>query len=159
MRLSPFKQFLLRDATASFKAEAAELHKQIQRLQSQLDVLSGQASTLIQGRRTRSAAALSANEQLLLVEEKLANRNVEVRTCWRINVRIEEDISVLFFPSINVRKCYVYYPLTHFIISDFYATDVDFSAGDVILMLKSMSARTFMASWELLLNMIIHICV
>ena len=79
----PLKQLLFRDATASYKAEAAELQKRIQRLQSQLDVVSGQASALVQGRRTRSAAALSANEQLLLVEEKLSNRNLEVRACWR----------------------------------------------------------------------------
>ena len=96
MPLFPFKQYLVRDATSSLKSEAAELHKQIQRLQAQLDVLSGQASTLIQGRRTRSAAALSANEQLLLVEEKLANRNVEVRTHWR--TLLLTSLYVIFMP-------------------------------------------------------------
>ncbi|MCO5594294.1 hypothetical protein L7F22_048323 [Adiantum nelumboides] len=52
----------VRDATALFKSEAADLQKRIHRLQLQLDVLTGQASALIQGRRARNAAALSASE-------------------------------------------------------------------------------------------------
>ncbi|KAI5059234.1 hypothetical protein GOP47_0025553 [Adiantum capillus-veneris] len=68
----------IRDTTTSFKSEAADLQKRIHRLQLQLNVLTGQASALIQGRRARSAAALSASEQLLLVEEKLASKNLEV---------------------------------------------------------------------------------
>lgn len=68
----------IRDATTLFKSEAADLQKRIYRLQLQLDVLTGQASALIQGRRARSAAALSASERLLLVEEKLTSKNLEV---------------------------------------------------------------------------------
>eukprot|EP00250_Pteridium_aquilinum_P027577 c3524_g1_i1 orf=418-2268(-) len=70
----------IRDATSLFKSEAVDLQRRIHRLQLQLDVLTGQASALIQGRRARSAAALSASEQLLLVEEKLASKNLEVNS-------------------------------------------------------------------------------
>lgn len=70
----------IREATLAYKAEAAELQKRMQRLQSQLDVITGQASGLIQGRRARSAAASTASGNLLVAEEKLANRNLEVNS-------------------------------------------------------------------------------
>ncbi|XP_047269078.1 AUGMIN subunit 3-like [Capsicum annuum] len=46
----------IRDATLALKAEELELQKQLRRLQSQYDMLTRQASTLIQGRRARVAA-------------------------------------------------------------------------------------------------------
>ncbi|CAN4098611.1 unnamed protein product [Withania somnifera] len=48
----------IRDATLALKAEELELQKQLRRLQSQYDMLTGQASTLIQGRRARMNAVL-----------------------------------------------------------------------------------------------------
>ncbi|KAI8029385.1 AUGMIN subunit 3 [Camellia lanceoleosa] len=39
------------DATLTYKAEASELQRQLRQLQTQYDMLSGQASPLIQGRR------------------------------------------------------------------------------------------------------------
>lgn len=68
----------IREATSAYKAEALELQKRLRRLQSQFDLLTGQASALIQGRRARVAAASTTNGQLLLVDEKLASRNLEM---------------------------------------------------------------------------------
>lgn len=69
---------LNREATASYKAEALALQKRLQRLQSQLELLGGQTSSLIQGRRGRTAAAASAAGNLSMIEEKLVGRNLEV---------------------------------------------------------------------------------
>ncbi|XP_058072275.1 AUGMIN subunit 3 [Magnolia sinica] len=65
-------------ATAVYKKEASELQKQLRRLQSQFDLLTGQASTLIQGRKARAAATSTINDQLCSVEEKLSERNMEM---------------------------------------------------------------------------------
>ena len=67
-----------RDATASLKTEALELQKQLRRLQSQYDMLSGQASALSQGRRARVAATSVVNGQLTSLEDSLSARNLEV---------------------------------------------------------------------------------
>nr|XP_027092615.1 AUGMIN subunit 3-like isoform X2 [Coffea arabica] len=68
----------IRDATASLKTEALELQKQLRRLQSQYDMLSGQASALSQGRRARVAATSVVNGQLTSLEDSLSARNLEM---------------------------------------------------------------------------------
>ncbi|XP_024356885.1 AUGMIN subunit 3 isoform X2 [Physcomitrium patens] len=70
----------IKEATASYKAEALALQKRLQRLQSQLELLGGQTSSLIQGRRGRTAAAASAAGNLSMIEEKLVGRNSEMNT-------------------------------------------------------------------------------
>ncbi len=67
-----------REATAAYQSEASGLQKHIQLLQSRLESLGGQTSSLIQWRRARAAAASSTANNLLVVEEKLAARNLEV---------------------------------------------------------------------------------
>uniref|UniRef100_A0A7N0TSE3 HAUS augmin-like complex subunit 3 N-terminal domain-containing protein n=1 Tax=Kalanchoe fedtschenkoi TaxID=63787 RepID=A0A7N0TSE3_KALFE len=64
------------DATLSYKNEAVELQRQLKHLQSQFDMLSGQASTLIQGRRARVAAtnAVNGNGQLKMIDDSLSAR-------------------------------------------------------------------------------------
>ncbi|KAL7263179.1 hypothetical protein ACSBR1_001369 [Camellia fascicularis] len=54
-----FLIFLYWDATLTYKAEGLELQRQLRQLQTQYDMLSGQASTLIQGRRAQVAATSS----------------------------------------------------------------------------------------------------
>jgi HAUS augmin-like complex subunit 3 len=73
---------LIREATASYKTEALALQKRLQRLQSQLELLGGQTSSLIQGRRARTAAAAGAAGNLSMIEEKLVGRNLEVLHCF-----------------------------------------------------------------------------
>ncbi|KAH9302598.1 hypothetical protein KI387_014181, partial [Taxus chinensis] len=68
----------IREATTAYRAEALELQKRLRRLQNQFDLLGGQASALIQGRRARVAATSSTNGQLLFVDEKLTSRNLEM---------------------------------------------------------------------------------
>eukprot|EP00252_Welwitschia_mirabilis_P002721 TRINITY_DN12682_c0_g1_i1.p1 TRINITY_DN12682_c0_g1~~TRINITY_DN12682_c0_g1_i1.p1 ORF type:complete len:658 (-),score=126.64 TRINITY_DN12682_c0_g1_i1:375-2348(-) len=68
----------IREATATYKLEAMELQKRLKRLQSHFDMLTGQTSALIQGRRARVAAASTANGQLISIDEKLASRNLEM---------------------------------------------------------------------------------
>lgn len=72
--------FVQRDATLAFKAEAAELQRQLGHLQSQYDMLSTQASTLIQGKRARVASTSIVNGILTNVDDGLSARNLEVHT-------------------------------------------------------------------------------
>nr|GMD25200.1 AUGMIN subunit 3 [Ipomoea batatas] len=69
---------LFRDATVALKSEALELQKQLRCLQSQYDMLTGQASSLIQGRRARVAASSVVNGQLTAIDDSLSARNLEM---------------------------------------------------------------------------------
>lgn len=62
----------------AYKAEALELQRQLSQLQSQFDMLTGQASSLIQGKRARVVATSSVTGQLNTVEDSLSARNLEV---------------------------------------------------------------------------------
>ena len=55
-----------------------ELQRQLRRLQSQFDMLTGQASALIQGRRARVAATSAVNGHLTTLDDSLSARNLEV---------------------------------------------------------------------------------
>ncbi|BBN07186.1 HAUS augmin-like complex subunit 3 [Marchantia polymorpha subsp. ruderalis] len=68
----------IKEATVAYKAEAQELQKRLQHLQVHLDSLSGHTSSVIQGRRARASSSSTTSEQLLMSEEKLAARNVEL---------------------------------------------------------------------------------
>ena len=69
---------ILRDATQAYKAEALELQQQLRHLQTQFDIVTGQASALIQGRRARVAATSMVNGQLTLIDDSLSARNFQV---------------------------------------------------------------------------------
>ncbi|KAL2935759.1 AUGMIN subunit 3 [Bienertia sinuspersici] len=68
----------IRDATAAYKAEALELQRQLSQLQSQFDMLTGQASSLIQGKRARVVATSSVTGQLSTMEDNLSTKNLEM---------------------------------------------------------------------------------
>ncbi|KAK6238808.1 hypothetical protein QUC31_004277 [Theobroma cacao] len=68
----------IRDATVAYKAEALELQKQLRHLQSQFDMLTGQASALIQGRRARVAATSTVNGHLTTIDDSLSGRNLQM---------------------------------------------------------------------------------
>ncbi|XP_059626267.1 AUGMIN subunit 3 isoform X1 [Cornus florida] len=68
----------IRDATVAYKAEASALQRQLKHLQSQFDMLTGQASALMQGRRARVAATSAVNTQLTNVDDSLSARNLEM---------------------------------------------------------------------------------
>ncbi|CAH9074239.1 unnamed protein product [Cuscuta epithymum] len=68
----------IREATIALKSEALELQKQLRSLQSQYDILTGQASSLIQGRRARVAASSVVNGQLTAIDDSLSARNLEM---------------------------------------------------------------------------------
>ena len=73
-----FILFCLRDATLAYKDEALELQKELRHLQAKFDLLSGQASALIQGRRARVAATSTVNGCLAAVDDTLSARNLRV---------------------------------------------------------------------------------
>ncbi|XP_009151648.1 AUGMIN subunit 3 isoform X2 [Brassica rapa] len=68
----------VRDATLAHKAEALELQRQLRRLQTQYDLLTGQSSSLIQGRRARVAATSAVTGQITAIEDSLSARNLQM---------------------------------------------------------------------------------
>ena len=62
----------------AYRAEALELQRQLRSLQTQFDMLSGQASALIQGRRARVAATSTVNGHLTTIDDSLSARNLQV---------------------------------------------------------------------------------
>uniref|UniRef100_A0A1J3J0K6 HAUS augmin-like complex subunit 3 n=2 Tax=Noccaea caerulescens TaxID=107243 RepID=A0A1J3J0K6_NOCCA len=68
----------VRDATLAHKAEALELQRQLRRLQTQYDLLTGQSSALIQGRRARVAATSAVTGQITAIEDSLSARNMQM---------------------------------------------------------------------------------
>ncbi|XP_010482101.1 PREDICTED: AUGMIN subunit 3-like isoform X2 [Camelina sativa] len=68
----------VRDATLAHKAEALELQRQLRRLQTQYDLLTGQSSALIQGRRARVAATSAVTGQITTIDDSLSARNLQM---------------------------------------------------------------------------------
>ncbi|KAG8077128.1 hypothetical protein GUJ93_ZPchr0006g41739 [Zizania palustris] len=68
----------IREAKLAYRAEVFELRKQLARQQAQFDLLAGQASTLIQGRRARVTAMSAVSGQLISLDEQLSSRNLEM---------------------------------------------------------------------------------
>ncbi|KAJ1440455.1 HAUS augmin-like complex subunit 3, N-terminal [Sesbania bispinosa] len=64
--------------TLAYKAEAADLQRQLRQLQSQYDMLSTQASTLTQGRRPRVGATSIVNGHLATIDDSLSVRNLQM---------------------------------------------------------------------------------
>ncbi|THG17147.1 hypothetical protein TEA_008630 [Camellia sinensis var. sinensis] len=73
-----FRPRLPGDATSTYKAEALGLQRQLRQLQTQYDMLTSQASALIQGRRARVAATSTVNGQLTAIDDSLSVRNLEM---------------------------------------------------------------------------------
>ena len=74
----PYECLDFREATQTYKAEASDLQRQLRHLQSQFDMLTDQASTLIQGRRARVAATSIVNGHLTAIDDSLSARNLQV---------------------------------------------------------------------------------
>lgn len=70
--------FVFREATQAYRDEAAQLQRQLRHLQSQFDMLTAHASTLMQGRRARVAATSTVNGHLSILDDGLSARNLQV---------------------------------------------------------------------------------
>ncbi|KAE9591965.1 hypothetical protein Lal_00038366 [Lupinus albus] len=68
----------IKEATQAYKAEASDLQRQLRHLQSQFDMLSSQASTLTQGRRSRVGATSIVNGHLTTIDDSLSVRNLQM---------------------------------------------------------------------------------
>ncbi|EFJ12334.1 hypothetical protein SELMODRAFT_425434 [Selaginella moellendorffii] len=67
-----------RKGTHCLKEEASALQRRVQLLQAHMDSLTAYTSSLIEGRRARVAVASAAGNQMMVAEEKLASRNLEM---------------------------------------------------------------------------------
>lgn len=70
--------FLFSEATLAYKDEAVKLQRQLKHLQYQFDMLTAQASTLVQGRRARVAATSTVSGHLTTLDDSLSARNLQV---------------------------------------------------------------------------------
>ncbi|KAK7310235.1 hypothetical protein RJT34_07622 [Clitoria ternatea] len=68
----------IKEAALAYRDEALDLQRQLRHLQSQFDMLSGQASTLTQGRRARLAATSIVNGHLTTIDDSLSVRNLQM---------------------------------------------------------------------------------
>ncbi|KAF3949576.1 hypothetical protein CMV_024567 [Castanea mollissima] len=75
-------------ATLAYKAEALELQKQLRHIQSQFDMHTGQASSLIQGRWARVAATSTVNGHLTDLDDSLSVRNLEVKLKMKLMILV-----------------------------------------------------------------------
>ncbi|XP_062189597.1 AUGMIN subunit 3-like isoform X3 [Phragmites australis] len=68
----------IRDSKHALRAEVADLEKQLASLEWKLDLLTAQATTITQGKKSRSSAKTCANRQLTGLDEKLSKRSLEM---------------------------------------------------------------------------------
>lgn len=68
----------IREATQAYRDEAVQLQRQLRHLQSQFDMLTAHASTLMQGRRARVAATSTVNGHLSILDDGLSARNLQM---------------------------------------------------------------------------------
>uniref|UniRef100_J3MJ28 HAUS augmin-like complex subunit 3 N-terminal domain-containing protein n=1 Tax=Oryza brachyantha TaxID=4533 RepID=J3MJ28_ORYBR len=68
----------IRDSKLSLRAEVSDLEKQLASLEWQLDLLTAQATTINQGKKSRASAKTSPNVQIARLDEKLAKRSLEM---------------------------------------------------------------------------------
>jgi len=68
----------IRDSKLALRAEVSDLEKQLASLEWKLDLLTAQATTITQGKKSRSSAKTRANGQLTGLDEKFAKRNLEM---------------------------------------------------------------------------------
>ncbi|KAJ4961713.1 hypothetical protein NE237_021623 [Protea cynaroides] len=68
----------IREATLTYKTEALDLQKQLKNLQCQYNLLTGHASSLIQGRRSQVTATSTVNGELVVSDDGLSTRNLEI---------------------------------------------------------------------------------
>ncbi|KAJ4730336.1 AUGMIN subunit 3 [Melia azedarach] len=68
----------IREATLAYKDEAVKLQRQLKHLQYQFDMLTAQASTLVQGRRARVAATSTVSGHLTTLDDSLSARNLQM---------------------------------------------------------------------------------
>ncbi|CAL5066739.1 unnamed protein product [Urochloa decumbens] len=68
----------IRDSKLTLRAEVSDLEKQLASLEWKLDLLTAQATTITQGKKSRSYAKTRANGQLTGLDEKFAKRSLEM---------------------------------------------------------------------------------
>ncbi|KAL3828953.1 hypothetical protein ACJIZ3_017755 [Penstemon smallii] len=115
----------IRDATLSAKAEALELQKQLQHLQCQNDMLTGQASALIQGRRSRVASTSTANGQLAIIDDKLSAKNLEINAVLGQMASTAQDVAryhsgdgISFSPYLDEQRYLAYSDFHSYLLED-----------------------------------------
>ncbi|KAF0908916.1 hypothetical protein E2562_030213 [Oryza meyeriana var. granulata] len=70
----------IRDSKLALRAEVSDLEKQLASLEWQLDLLTAQATTITQGKKSRASAKTSPSVPIARLDEKLAKRNLEMNS-------------------------------------------------------------------------------
>lgn len=66
------------ESKLALRAEVSDLERQLASLEWRLDILTAQATTINQGKKSRSSANTRANGQLTGLDEMFAKRSLEV---------------------------------------------------------------------------------
>uniref|UniRef100_A0A0D3GN44 HAUS augmin-like complex subunit 3 N-terminal domain-containing protein n=1 Tax=Oryza barthii TaxID=65489 RepID=A0A0D3GN44_9ORYZ len=70
----------IRDSKLTLRAEVSDLERQLTSLEWQLDMLTAQATTITQGKKSRVSAKTNPNIQISRLDEKLAKRSLEMNS-------------------------------------------------------------------------------
>ncbi|KAF7008435.1 hypothetical protein CFC21_023187 [Triticum aestivum] len=68
----------IRDSKLALRAEVSDLEKKLASMEWQLDLLTAQATTITQGKKSRTSAKTSATGKLARFDEELAERSLEM---------------------------------------------------------------------------------
>ncbi|KAL6880671.1 hypothetical protein ACP4OV_012236 [Aristida adscensionis] len=83
----------IRDSKLALRDEVSDLETQLASLEWKLDILTAQATTITQGKKSRSSAKTRANGQLTDLDEKLAKRSLEMNAVLGKLVATTQELS------------------------------------------------------------------
>ncbi|GJN10059.1 hypothetical protein PR202_ga28118 [Eleusine coracana subsp. coracana] len=119
----------IRDSKHALRAEVTNLEKQLASLEWRLDLLTAQATTISQGKKSRSSAQTRASGQLTGLDEKLAKRSLEMNAVLGKLSATTQELSyyhseavhcILFLADTGVHLSY--YDFQSYISSNFACT-------------------------------------
>lgn len=92
------------DSKQTLRAEVSDLEKKLASLEWQLDLLTAQATTITQGKKSRASARTSAVGQLASFDEELAKRSLEVKCSFLLSTWKQYTI---YYCPCNIPCCIV----------------------------------------------------
>ena len=120
--LSIYRGFSLcssRDSKLALRAEVSDLEKQLASLEWKLDLLTAQATTITQGKKSRSSAKTRANGQLTGLDEKFAKRNLEVMFLAFVKLQNQYTTYTTMLPVLYSNSIISLFHLYYVLVSGF----------------------------------------
>jgi len=109
----------IRDSKLALRAEVSDLEKQLASLEWKLDLLTAQATTITQGKKSRSSAKTRANGQLTGLDEKFAKRNLEVMFLAFVKLQNQYTTYTTMLPVLYSNSIISLFHLYYVLVSGF----------------------------------------